>query len=225
MSDEFLTPRRTSELLKVTTKTLQNWDKDGKIKSFRTTGGHRRFALADIRALMQTEQVPITQTKICYCRVSTPSQKEDLERQVEFFRTTYPTHRIIKDIGSGLNFKRKGLQTILDIAIAGDLAEVVVTHRDRLCRFGFELIEGIISKHSDGKIVVLDKPKTSPESELTTDLISIITVFSARLHGLRNHSIRKKIREATKDNEISSSSDTGGKGVSPDTNGKVQVVL
>ena len=163
MSDEFLTPRRTSELLKVTTKTLQNWDKEGKIKSFRTTGGHRRFALADIRTLMQTEKEPITptQTKICYCRVSTPSQKEDLERQVEFFRQTYPTHRIVQDIGSGLNFKRKGLQTILDIAIAGDLSEVVVTHRDRLCRFGFELIEGIITNHSNGKIVVLDNPKTS----------------------------------------------------------------
>ena len=220
MSDEFLTPRRTSELLKVTTKTLQNWDKEGKIKSFRTTGGHRRFALADIRTLMQTEKEPITptQTKICYCRVSTPSQKEDLERQVEFFRQTYLTHRIVQDIGSGLNFKRKGLQTILDIAIAGDLSEVVVTHRDRLCRFGFELIEGIITKHSNGKIVVLDNPKTSPES---SDLISIITVFSARLHGLRSHSIRKKIREATKNDEISSTSIIGGEGVFTNTNGEV----
>lgn len=227
MSDEFLTPRRTSELLKVTTKTLQNWDKEGKIKSFRTTGGHRRFALADIRALMQTEKVPITptQTKICYCRVSTPSQKEDLERQVEFFRTTYPDHRIIKDIGSGLNFSRKGLQTILDIAISGDLSEVVVTHRDRLCRFGFELIEGIITKHSNGKIVVLDNPKTSPESELTADLISIITVFSTRLHGLRSHSIQKKIREAFKNDEVSSPSNNRGEGISPNTNGEIQVVL
>jgi hypothetical protein len=108
---------------------------------------------------------------------------------------------IIKDIGSGLNFKRKGFNSILDFAIKGDIQEVVVTHKDRLCRFGFELIERIITEYSNGKIVVLNQEKTSPEKELVDDLISIVTVFSSRLYGLRSHSIKKQIKEATKNVE------------------------
>ena len=125
-----------------------------------------------------------------------PLKKEDLERQVEFFRCKYPNHEIIKDIGSGLNFKRKGFNSILDFAFKGDIGEVVVTHKDRLCRFGFELVLRIIES-TNGKILVLDKEETSPEKELVNDILSIITVFSFRLYGLRSHAIKNKIREAT----------------------------
>jgi len=104
---------------------------------------------------------------ICYCRVSTSSQKEDLERQVEYFRCKYPDYEIVKDIGSGLNFKRKGFNTILDSAFKG---EIVVTHKDRLCRFGFELVLRIIES-TNGKILVLDKEETSPEKELVNDIL------------------------------------------------------
>ena len=135
--------------------------------------------------------------KICYCRVSTRSQKEDLERQVQFFQGEYPGYEIIKDIGSGLNSKRKGFNSILDSGIKGDLEEVVVTHRDRFCRFDFDIFERIIQEYSGGKIVVLDKTETSPEKELVNDLLSIITVFSARVHGLRSGGIKKKIKEQT----------------------------
>jgi predicted site-specific integrase-resolvase len=133
--------------------------------------------------------------------VSSHGQKEDLERQIEYFSTKFPNHIIIKDIGSGLNFKRKGFNSILDFAIKGDIQEVVVTHKDRLCRFGFELIERIITEYSNGKIVVLNQKKTSPEKELVDDLISVVTVFSSRLYGLRSHSIKKQIKEATKNVE------------------------
>ena len=142
------------------------------------------------------EKKQTTKRNICYCRVSTSSQKEDLERQVEFFRCKYPNHEIIKDIGSGLNFKRKGFNSILDFAFKGDIGEVVVTHKDRLCRFGFELVLRIIES-TNGKILVLDKEETSPEKELVNDILSIITVFSSRLYGLRSHAIKNKIREAT----------------------------
>lgn len=162
----------------------------------RTKGGHRRYLLSDI---FPVEEKQSKRRKICYCRVSTRSQKKDLETQVEFFRDRYPNYEIIKDYGSGINFKRKGFKTILDEAIKGNIQEVVVTHRDRMCRFGFELIESIIRTHSDGKIVVLNKQKTSPQEELVNDLISIITVFSSRLYGLRSHQIRNKIKEAVKD--------------------------
>ena len=142
--------------------------------------------------------------KICYCRVSTPSQKEDLERQVEYFQAEFPNHEIIKDTGSGLNFKRKGFNAILDSAIRGDISEVVVTHKDRLCRFGFELIERVIAS-GNGKILVLNQEKTSPEKELVDDLLSIITVFSARLYGLRSHQLKRKIKESAENSEVPSS--------------------
>ena len=197
MSENFLRPEEASRLLKVTTQTLQIWTRKGKIKCVRTKGGHRRFLKEDILSLLPGE-TPFSSTKrnICYCRVSTHSQKEDLERQVEYFRGKYPNHEIIKDIGSGINFKRKGFNSILDSAIKGDIKEVVVTHKDRLCRFSFELIKRIIEgPPSNGKIVVLDQEETSPQKELVNDLLSIITVFSSRLHGLRSHSLKKKIKE------------------------------
>jgi excisionase family DNA binding protein len=211
ITNDYITPEKASQLLKVTTRTLQLWSNDGKINSFRTKGHHRRFLLSDIQSIISARRGNEeckngdNRTKICYCRVSTHSQKEDLERQVSYFKQEYPTHTIIKDIGSGLSFKRKGFSTLLDKAIKGDISEIVVTHRDRLCRFGFELIERILFQNGNGKIVVLNQEKTSPNRELVNDLISIVTVFSSRIHGLRSHSIKKKIKTATEGED-------GGKG-------------
>ena len=94
---------------------------------------------------------------------------------------------IIKDIGSGLNFKRKGLQKIIDYAIKGEVCEVVVAYKDRLARFGYDLVEHLIEEYSNGKIVVLNNKDMSPEEELTKDLVAIINVFSSRLNGLRKY--------------------------------------
>jgi excisionase family DNA binding protein len=195
MSEDYLRPNEVEKILKVTGRTIYNWEKQGKIKCVRTKGGHRRFKKSDIFGLEEINILPSNKRRICYCRVSTRSQKEDLERQVEFFRKHYPNHEIIKDYGSGLNSKRKGFNTILDEAIKGNLGELVVTHRDRLCRFNYEIFERIINQYSGGTIVVLDKTKTSPEKEIVDDLISIITVFSSRVYGLRSNSIKKKIKE------------------------------
>ena len=193
---KYFRPEDVSKILKVTTRTLENWTNKGILKCIRTKGNHRRFLMSDIISKLPTEQLDIKKRNICYCRVSTNSQKEDLERQIEYFRHQFPNHEIIRDIGSGINFKRKGFNSILDDAIKGNIGEVVVTHKDRLCRFGFELVLRIIES-SNGKIVVLDKKETSPEKELVDDILSIITVFSTRLYGLRSHSIKKKIKEAT----------------------------
>jgi putative resolvase len=195
-SKKYLRPEEVSKLLNVTVRTLINWEIDGKIKCVRTKGGHRRFLKSDIFSRLEERPPEVVFTKrfICYCRVSSSGQKEDLERQVEYFRTKYPHYEIVRDIGSGINFKRKGFNSILDSALKGDIGEVVVTHRDRLCRFGFELIQRVIES-GNGKIVVLDQEQASPEKELVDDLISIITVFSARLYGLRSHSIKRKIKE------------------------------
>jgi excisionase family DNA binding protein len=213
--DELLRPEQVCHLLKICTRTLFDWEKKGKIQCARTKGGHRRIPYSSVKPLLSNTTTEIPRRKVCYARVSSSGQKQDLERQVEFFRDRYPDHEIVTDIGSGLNFKRKGFKALLEASNGGHIQEIVVTHRDRLCRFGFELVEWIIQSRSNGRILVLDKKETSPQEELVGDLISIITVFSSRLYGLRSGGIKKKIVQVTgskiQDSENKIISDTTGK--------------
>lgn len=194
MTDEYLRPKEVAKILKVAPNTLRLWENEGKIASIKTQGGHRRYRKEDFAHLLGKEETP--RKRICYARVSSRGQRKDLDRQVKFFRREYPNHEIIQDIGSGLNNKRKGFKTILGCAIGGELEEIVVTHRDRLSRFGFDLIEWIVREYSHGEIVVLDQAELSPEQELSEDLLAIIATFSGRLYGLRSHSIERRIKEA-----------------------------
>ena len=115
-NEKFLQPSHAAKLLDVTTRTLFTWEEKGKIKAIRTSGGHRRYILSSF----PNYQKFIKQKRnICYCRVSTSSQKEDLERQEQYFRTRFPNYEIVRDIGSGINFKRKGFNSILDSALKG----------------------------------------------------------------------------------------------------------
>jgi excisionase family DNA binding protein len=216
-SKQYLRPEEVCKYLRLTPENLALWARKGKIQCIRTTGNHRRYPIDEIARLTGQTPPEKSKQKYCYCRVSTHSQKEDLERQVELLTLKFPNHKIIRDIGSGINFKRRGFNSLLDSAINGNVEEIVVTHRDRLCRFGFELIEKIVSTCSNGKIVVLDNQQTSPEKELVNDLLSIITVFSSRLYGLRSHSLRKKIREeASKNSENTVIPDSGGEETTTD---------
>jgi predicted site-specific integrase-resolvase len=104
----------------------------------------------------------------------------------------FPKHTIISDIASGINFKRKGLKTILDLALKGKIQEVVVAHKDRLSRFGFELIEYILSASSNAKIVVLDKPCGSIEEEIVQDVLQILNVYTAKINGSRKYKHKDK---------------------------------
>ena len=163
---------------------------NGTVKCERTPRGYRLF---DTESLLSIGKRQTTQgATICYCRVSSTKQKEDLARQVAYMYSLFPQAQIIQDIGSGLNYKRKGLRAILERLMQGDQLTIVVANTDRLTRFGFELMEYLVSVNG-GKILVLDQPKSSPPSELTADLLSIIHVFSCRVHGLRKYS--KKIQE------------------------------
>lgn len=221
----YISPERARRILNVSSRTLYNWEIEGQLVSTRTKGGHRRYLKKDILEKTNSISIPKERKNICYCRVSTSSQKEDLERQISFFKTAYPDHIIISDTGSGLNFKRKGFNSILESAIKGDIKQVVVTHKDRLCRFGFDLIENIISKHSNGNILVLNNRKTSPTEELVNDLISIITVFSSRLYGLRSNKLKKQIRSQIENTENSSFSNSGGERKTSFDDGTVEMVL
>jgi predicted site-specific integrase-resolvase len=178
--------RKAVEFLGLHPHTLRKYADEGKIKSIKNEAGQRLYDV-------ESYQRGATRTTIvCYCRVSSAKQRDDLARQVEFMQQQYPDAEIIQDIGSGLNFKRKGLQALLVRFMRGDQLTIVLACRDRLCRFGFELFQ-FMAEQNGGKIVVLDRIVHCPETELTNDLLAILHVFSCRIHGLRNYS--KKIKE------------------------------
>lgn len=125
---------------------------------------------------------------ICYVRVSSRGQKDDLERQKAMMKEAYSTHIIIEDIGSGLNLNKRGIKKIIHLAIEGKIKEVVVAYRDRLTRFGYELIEELINKYSEGEIKVInEKELIEPEEELVKDMMSIMNVYVAKMNGLRKY--------------------------------------
>jgi len=166
--------------------TLRKYADNGKIESIKNEAGQRLFNVDSyLRGATRA-------TTVCYCRVSSTKQRDDLGRQIAYMQSLYPDAEIIKDIGSGINFTRIGLQTLLDRLMRGDKLTLIVACRDRLARFGFELIQYMVEQNG-GQIVVLDNTVHCPESELTSDLLSILHVFSCRMHGLRKYS--KKIKE------------------------------
>lgn len=172
---------KASEVTGLCINTLRKLCDEGKIKHTITSGGHRRIDISQY--LPEPECRVVT---VGYCRVSSAKQKDDLDRQVEFLRTKLPEAEIVKDIGSGINFKRKGLATLLERAMSGEAIKLVVAYRDRIARFGFDVVRQVIER-SGGSIVVLNDVSLSPEQELTQDLCSIIHVFSCRLPGLRRY--------------------------------------
>jgi len=190
MPTKFYTSREAARILDVCPNSLRKWADNGEINCIRTKSSQRRY---DVDSYIGKSTTSIT---ICYCRVSSHKQRDDLERQVEFLQNQYPTAEFVRDIGSGLNFKRKGLKTILERAMSGTNITLVVAHRDRLARFGIDLIRQVIEQ-SGGKLVVLDETLLSPEQELTNDLLNIVHVFSARMHGLRSY--KKQIHQIVAD--------------------------
>ena len=178
--------RKAVERLGLHPNTLRRYADQGKIQIIKNDAGQRLYNVESyIRGSARASLV-------CYCRVSSSKQKDDLQRQITYMQSLHPEAEVIKDIGSGLNFKRKGLRTILDRLLRGDKLKIVVACRDRLCRFGFELIQYMVEQNG-GEILVLDQTAHCPQTELTTDLLSIIHLFSCRMHGLRKYS--KKIKE------------------------------
>jgi predicted site-specific integrase-resolvase len=169
--------RKAIELTGLSGNTLRKYADNGSIKSIRTPSGQRLF---DIDGFIQRGGISAV---VCYCRVSSRKQRDDLARQVERMQERYPQAEIIKDIGSGLNFKRKGLQTLLERLLRGDKLNVVVAHRDRLARFGFDLIEFLVEKNG-GELLVLDPTVASAEAELTADLLALLHHFSCRRQGM-----------------------------------------
>ena len=184
----YKTPRETSEILGISIDRLRRLAENGTISTIRTPGGQRRY---DVQGYIDA-QTETDITTIGYCRVSGKGQAEDLASQVASVQKHYPEAEIISDFGSGINFKRKGLLSLLERLLRGDKLRVVVAHRDRLARFGGEVIQFMVEQNG-GEVVVLDKSVYSPEEDLTADLLAILDVFSCRMYGLRRY--RDQIKE------------------------------
>lgn len=188
----YVTPKQAAKHLGIHPTTLARWEREGKIQAIKTAAGHRRYDLdAYLGTTSTTEPARDTRT-ILYARVSTHSQKDDLARQVEALTERYPNCEVITEVGSGLNFRRRKFLAILERVIAGDVSMLIVAHKDRLVRFGFDHFEWLCEKFGC-KLLVLYQQKYSPHSELVQDMLSVVHCFSSRLYGLRKY--EKKFRE------------------------------
>jgi predicted site-specific integrase-resolvase len=179
------------QLIGKSTKTLQKWDREGKLVAFRSPQSNRRYYTHDqyleYRGLKAAEKG----LTIVYARVSGATQKPDLANQVKALEQYCQDHQItvdewMQDIGSGLNYKRKNFNRIMEMVELGQVKHLIIAHRDRLVRFGFSYFETFCQRHNC-EIVIVNGEMLSPEQEMVQDLMAITTVFSARLHGLRSY--------------------------------------
>lgn len=191
-------PQEFGKLIGRTTNTLQKWDRKGILKAHRSPTTNRRYYTHDqylqYRGLVAAEQG----LTIVYARVSGVAQKPDLANQVKALEVYCQEHSLkvdewMSDIGSGLNYKRKQFNRLMQLVELGQIRRIVIAHRDRLVRFGYEYFEAFCERHHT-EIVVINGESMSPEQELVRDLMAIVTVFSARLHGLRSY--RKVLKDA-----------------------------
>ena len=185
--DGFVNTSHAATSLGISRSTLRSMANKGLIKVIRTPGGHRMYNVDGYIRENSNFTGSTIRRSFCYARVSSRGQKDDLQRQILYLQNHFPNHELIQDIGSGLNFNRKGLRQILDLAIKGEIQELVVAYKDRLTRFGFPLFQYLLSTYSNASIVVLHDVSHSPEEEVTNDILQILTVFSARVNGLRKY--------------------------------------
>ena len=191
--------KEASEILGVHQRTLYLWDAKGIIETIRTPGNKRLYNVTKYlndhkkKEEIKEEIIEENNLKIIYVRVSSKSQINDLERQKQYMKKKYPKHLLIEDIGSGINLNRRGLNKIIKLAIAGKVKELVVAYKDRLARFGYDLIENLIKEYSGGKIIILNQLKVKePQEELVEDMLQIMNIYVAKMNGLRKYSKKSK---------------------------------
>lgn len=193
-----------SDLLNVTPQTLRNWDKSGRLKPHHTrANGHRYYSKEQLNQVLNIK--PNTKRLVIgYCRVSSKKQKDDLDRQVEnmklYLTAQGRPYDIITDIGSGINYKKKGLCELLERLVKGEVEKIVVLYKDRLLRFGFELIEYLASLYGC-TVEVIDNTDKDEQQELVEDLIQIITVFGCKLQGRRQKRTKELLSDLRKGGE------------------------
>ena len=194
---KYYSSKKVTEILGVTAQTLRNWDKEGKLKpSYVKSNGYRYYSEDSILSYTQERKTKKNLNIIGYARVSSKKQSDDLERQINNLKTyldsKYTDYEIITDIGSGINYTKPGLKKLIEKINRKEVDLIVVLYKDRLLRFGFELVEYFASLNNV-KIEVLDKIDKDQDQELVEDLVQIITVFSCKIQGKRKTKTKKLI--------------------------------
>ena len=172
--------RKAAQQLGIHQNTLRQYADEGRIQVIRTASGQSRY---DVDAYLRESTAVAL---VCYCRVSSAKQREDLDRQIAFRRERYPNAEIVSAVGGGLNFKQRGLGSLLERLHRGAKLRIVAAHRDRLARFGFELIPWL-AEQNGGSILVLSQQDYSINQKLTPYFLAILPAFSCRLYGPRRY--------------------------------------
>lgn len=188
MSERLYTLKEAKKLLGVTTWTIQQWDRQGKIKCVRTVGGRRRIPESEIKRILGLKE---ERAVVGYIRVSSSTQKDDLERQKQMVKDYakergYGGIQILLDVGSGLNENRKGFLKLLDMVSERKVSKIIVAYEDRLTRFGFETLKRMFNAFGT-EIEAINHEQKTPQEELVEDLITIASRFAGKLYGMRSH--------------------------------------
>jgi predicted site-specific integrase-resolvase len=200
--NRLITIGEASEVLGVSISTLRRWDREGRLIPEKTTSGHRRYDISKLKPEMYRERIAETRKTIAYARVSSHDQKADLERQKQVLALYCArqgwTFEIISDMGSGMNYHKKGLKRMLNDILAEKIGRLVISHKDRLLRFGAELIFAICEAKQVEVVILNQGEDTTFEEDLAKDVVEIITVFSARLYGSRSRKNQRLLDDVKK---------------------------
>ena len=181
-----------ARILGTTPAQLRHWEASGELLPARKTrGGTRYYATSDLLGRQAAVADPLT---VCYARVSSHDQKADLDRQhaaLEAYCAAQGWRTQVSDLGSGMNYRKKGLQELLELILHRRTARLVVTHKDRLLRFGAELVFSLCELQGIEIVIIHQGEQPSFEEELAQDVLEIITAFSARLYGARSHKSKR----------------------------------
>ena len=209
MNNNYVSVGKAAKILGVSISTLQRWDREGKLVSERTPAGHRRYKLSAISVFnpLKINEEVLERETVAYARVSSRDQKKDLERQKKVLEMYCASkgwkYKIIDDLGSGMNYNKRGLINLLNDILDDKIGRLVITHKDRLLRFGTEIVFSVCDfKNVEVVIINQGDASKSYEQELAEDVLEIITVFSARMYGARSHKNKKLIegmKEAVED--------------------------
>lgn len=189
-----------AKALGVTPLTLRRWDASGKLKpDFMTEGGRRRYDLARLQPELCRQRDDAARPTVAYARVSSHDQKPDLERQVQLLETYCAsqgwTCEVVTDLGSGMNYRKKGLKRLLEDIIEDRVGRLVIAHKDRLLRFGAELVFAVCEARNVEVVILNQGEDAGFEEDLAGDVLEIVTVFSARLYGARSRKSAKMIAD------------------------------
>jgi len=182
----FVKSKDATSYYNISDSTLRKWAREKLIRAETTKGGHWRYWIEDKSQQSNTPQNEQSSNYIIYTRVSSKKQSRNLDKQSIFLKSKFPNYTLITDIGSGINYNRKGFRTILEQLFQGNIKKVVVAHQDRFIRFGFDFFQWMFTQFGS-VLETMEESDDKKSNDLTADLMEILTVFTARYYGKRKY--------------------------------------